>query len=167
MNTRLMTTAFLFNDGRILMLKRAANRKIAPGLWTGVGGHLEPEEINNPEQACIREIYEETGIVKEELADLKLRYILIRLKGTEIREQFVYFGKTYKEEVMDTVEGDLHWVRRDVINTLEMPWSIQTMFEHYFEIGRETMKSYVGVMTVHSDGNPLMNWTELTDPVKV
>lgn len=164
MNTRLMSTAFLFNNERILMLKRAEDRKLAPGLWTGIGGHLEPEEINNPKQACIREIYEETGIQRDELTELSLRYILIRLKETDIREQFVYFGKTFQEEVINTVEGELHWINEEIINTLEMPWIIKAMLEHYFEVGIRSMKQYVGVMTLNPEHTPEMKWTELIDP---
>ncbi|MFC7680786.1 NUDIX domain-containing protein [Paenibacillus sp. GCM10028914] len=69
MNTRLMSTAFLYYNDKILMMKRSANRKLAPGLWTGIGGHIEPDEMNNPELACIREIYEETGIESDRLSD--------------------------------------------------------------------------------------------------
>lgn len=58
MNLRLMSTAF---GSRVLMLKRSPDRKLAPDLWTGVGGHIEPDEINDPKSACYREIYEETG----------------------------------------------------------------------------------------------------------
>lgn len=165
--TRLMTTAFLFNNEKVLMLKRSADRKIAPGLWTGIGGHLEPEEINDLELSCIREIYEETGIKKEDITELKLKYILLRLKGTEIREQFIYFGTTMKQEIIDTEEGKLHWVNIETIHSLEMPWIIKSMIEHYLEIGRRSDEQYVGVMTVDSTNKPLMRWTPFIDPVIV
>lgn len=164
-STRLRSTAFLFNNDKVLMLKRATDRKIAPGLWTGIGGHLEPEEINDPKRACIREIYEETGIVQEEIRELKLKYILLRLKGTEVREQFVFFGETTKQEVIDTVEGSLYWVNIDTIHTLDMPWIIKSMIEHYLEIDRSFEEQYVGVMTVSLENTPEMRWTQLIDPL--
>ncbi|MCU6713239.1 NUDIX hydrolase, partial [Paenibacillus sp. J5C_2022] len=102
MNTRLMSTAFLFNNDKILMMKRSADRKLVPGIWTGIGGHIEPDEMGNPEYACVREIYEETGIESSEISDLSLRYILIRQKENEVREQFVYFGKTSQQELGHT-----------------------------------------------------------------
>ena len=37
--------AFLQNGGNYLLMKRADNRKTAPGVWSGVGGHIEPHEI--------------------------------------------------------------------------------------------------------------------------
>ncbi|QHQ60211.1 NUDIX domain-containing protein [Anaerocolumna sedimenticola] len=62
---RNMATAYLMNRNEFLLMKRAAGRNLAPGLWAGVGGHLEPEELNSPKEACLREIYEETGITQE------------------------------------------------------------------------------------------------------
>ena len=50
--------AFLWNDGNYLLMKRADNREIAPGVWSGVGGHMRPNEINDPLSACYREIKE-------------------------------------------------------------------------------------------------------------
>jgi len=38
--------AFLQNDNQYLLMKRADNRKINPGYWSGVGGHIEPHEIS-------------------------------------------------------------------------------------------------------------------------
>lgn len=31
-------------------------------FWTGLGGHFEPNEWNSPKSACLREIFEESGI---------------------------------------------------------------------------------------------------------
>ncbi|WP_213516927.1 NUDIX domain-containing protein [Paenibacillus montaniterrae] len=164
MRTRLMTTAFLFNCDKILMMKRSADRKLAPGLWTGIGGHIEPHEIDDPLRSCIREIHEESGIEEDKLEELKLRYIIIRQKELEIREQFVYFGKTNKREIINTNEGDLYWISSEVIETLEMPWTIRSMFEHYFEVGIRTDKHYVSILTLRTDNIPEMVWTELIDP---
>lgn len=164
MRTRLMATVFLYNNDKILMMKRAADRKLAPGVWTGIGGHIEPQEINDPETACIREIYEESGIERDQLLELDLRYILIRKKTNEIRKQYVYFGKTNKYELIDTNEGDLYWISTEQINTLEMPWIIKTMLEHYNEVGIRTEKQYVGILTLRTNNKPEMVWTELIDP---
>ncbi|NOU93485.1 NUDIX domain-containing protein [Paenibacillus sp. LMG 31456] len=72
---RTMTGAFLFNGDAVLMLKRSENKKIAPGLWACIGGHVEPNEMSHPETSCLREISEETGITEEQVDDLRLRYI--------------------------------------------------------------------------------------------
>lgn len=167
MNTRIMSTAFLFKHDKILMMKRSADRKLAPGVWTGIGGHVEPEEMNNPEKACIREIYEETGIESNELIDLTLRYILLRQKDNEIREQFVYFGRTTKSELGQTEEGELYWLDIELINTLEMPKIIEEMLDHYFREGIKTDDKYLGILTTNSDNEPEMIFTTMKDPIIV
>lgn len=45
--------------GRVFVQHRSATRRLLPGTWDIVGGHLEPGET--PEQALAREIHEETG----------------------------------------------------------------------------------------------------------
>ncbi len=44
---------------RIYAHRRTANRRLFPGVWDFVGGHVEPGE--SPEQALARELKEETG----------------------------------------------------------------------------------------------------------
>jgi mutator protein MutT len=44
---------------RVYAHRRTASRRLLPGTWDVVGGHVEPGET--PEQALAREIEEETG----------------------------------------------------------------------------------------------------------
>ena len=62
--------ALINNDGRLLIQKRSANKKIEPNKWDlSSAGHIDINET--PEQAAVRELYEETGI-KIEIGELKL-----------------------------------------------------------------------------------------------
>ncbi len=57
----LVVAAALFDaEGRVLLAKRPEGKKMA-GLWEFPGGKIEPGET--PEQALIRELFEELGIV--------------------------------------------------------------------------------------------------------
>lgn len=96
-------------------MKRGDEVKIMPGFWSGVGGHLECEEINNPRAACLREIYEETGIRENQISDLKLKYIVLRRWFDEIVINYMYFGKTITSHVIENDEGTLHWVNKDSV----------------------------------------------------
>lgn len=96
-----MSTAFLFNGNKVLMMKKDSSRITDTVFWTGLGGHLEPDELNFPNRACIREIFEESGIQEEEIEELKLKYILLQIKDEEIRQQFVYFGKTKRTDYIN------------------------------------------------------------------
>lgn len=132
-NMRMMTGAYLINDNRILMMKRSKERNLAPNLWTGIGGHIESNEHHKPKESCLREIYEETGITYDEIEQLKLRYILFRKSSYEIRQHFIYFGHTRKENLITTDEGELHWVNLSDILNFAMPLTVKHMLTHYLE----------------------------------
>ena len=55
-------------DGRFLMIRRADHLEDAPGYWTPTGGRIEPGE--SPEQAVVREMAEEVGVVVRPLRAL-------------------------------------------------------------------------------------------------
>jgi len=78
MNTKLMAGAFLKYNDKVLIMRRGTHKKLNPGLWAPVGGHLEPEEINAPAEACLREIEEETKIRLDNIMDFRLKYIIVR-----------------------------------------------------------------------------------------
>ncbi len=50
----------LFNNGKLLMVKRNADKRMAPNMWEIPGGKVEFSE--DPEDALKREFLEETGI---------------------------------------------------------------------------------------------------------
>lgn len=129
---RIMTGAYIFNNNKLLMLKRSKERKLAANLWTGIGGHVEAKEYNNPEESCLREIFEETGIKSNEITQLELRYILMRRSGDEIRQHYIYFGRTSKENFTNSDEGKLHWVDLSDIFNFEMPLTVKHMLSHFF-----------------------------------
>ncbi|WMJ85516.1 NUDIX domain-containing protein [Anaerocolumna sp. MB42-C2] len=159
---RNMATAYLMSGSEILLMKRAAGRKLAPGLWAGVGGHLEPEELNNPMEACLREIYEETGITQEQLTDIKLKYIVLRRYKDEIRIQYIYFGQSRTKKVINTEEGELFWINRDKLFERVFTATNKIVLQHYMEFEDETKDVLVGTVSAKDD-SPVMNWCPLKD----
>ena len=153
--------AFLINGNKYLLMKRSPNRSIAPNLWSCAGGHMEHHEMNNPFEACIREIGEETGINKENIYDLKLRYIIIRRYKNIIRQNYIYFGKTDKTEIADTEEGKLYWIEEDDLLKKEFTKTFTEMMKHYLE-NKFCGKIYVGAAGKESN-NLKMNWSLLED----
>ncbi|QHT62838.1 NUDIX domain-containing protein [Paenibacillus lycopersici] len=130
-SVRTMTGAFLLNHDDVLMMKRSNSKKIAPGLWSCVGGHVEPHEHGSPESSCLREIAEETGILQNEIKSLHLRYILLRQKEDELNQHYIFFGDSSTRNVINCDEGDLHWVQASKISNLQMSLSLSLMWEHY------------------------------------
>ncbi|MDD9269848.1 NUDIX domain-containing protein [Paenibacillus sp. GCM10023248] len=165
---RMISTALLWNSrDELLMMKRSMTRTLSPGLWAAIGGHLEPGELNNPRAACLREIYEETGIEHDEIRDLHMRYILLRLNGLEIRQQFFYIGHTDINPRITTAEGDLHWVPRELVLERPLPFIFRSLLEHYFTappaphpwIGSAGISEDSGLSTIH--------WHPFVDPMQV
>jgi 8-oxo-dGTP diphosphatase len=161
--TRMMATAMLFHDNDLLMMKRSPNRTLSPGLWAAVGGHMEPGEINSPRIACLREIHEETGLMQEEILNLRLQYILIRLNQQEIRQQFIYTARTSRRDVHQTEEGDLHWIPREQVLQREIPFIFHSLLDHYF-INGPAAHIWVGTAGFNQQAEPDVLWTALIDP---
>jgi 8-oxo-dGTP diphosphatase len=164
MELRLMSTAVLFNGNDLLMMERAKTRHLSPGMWAAVGGHVEPEEINYPIQACYREIEEETGLSPSSIESLTLRYVLIRRRDGEIRQQMVYIGRTLSRTVIQTREGVLHWIPIEKVFDREIPYIYRSLLEHYFRFGPSPYP-WMGVVGADSEtfANPTVIWTPMVD----
>jgi RimJ/RimL family protein N-acetyltransferase len=79
---------------RVYLQRRTADRRLLPGIWDIVGGHLEPGET--PEQALAREVEEETG--------WKVRDIVWQVADWE----WEWEGRVRRElDYLITVDGDL------------------------------------------------------------
>jgi len=164
MEFRQMTTAFIFNENKVLMIKKSLSQLHNSVFWSGLGGHLEPNELNKPREACLREIYEESGIVESDIDDLRLRYILLRIKEDEIRQQFVYFGKTKQNEIVISDEGELFWIDESELLDLDLSRIIRGMLEHYL-LNKEKQETVVGVITLNDYLKPEIKWSDLKDPM--
>ena len=161
MNVRVLSGAFIIEGQDFLMMKRAENKKIAPGMWAGVGGHSEPSEINNPKAACIREIYEETGIEEKNLEKLELRYIILRRDKAEITLIYYFIGLACTRYYEDkTQEGKLYWISESELMDRPMSFEVRKMLEHYRETGYRNCDINVGTVST-AENEPTMNWNTL------
>jgi 8-oxo-dGTP diphosphatase len=159
---RVMATSYLINNDDFLMMERSNTKKFAPGVWAGVGGHLEPEEINDPQRACIREIYEETGIEEKDIRDLNLKYMILRRSKDEIRTQYVYIGNTSKRQVINTDEGKLFWINKDSLLERKLSVTTKMTLKHYLEHGAEISDVLVGTVSA-KENNPEISWIPIQD----
>ena len=76
-NVKMIATAssVIHVNGKILMLRRPDTAPSFPGIWSLVAGKIEKDE--KPEDAAVREIYEETGL-KVSAPSVSLDPILVR-----------------------------------------------------------------------------------------
>jgi RimJ/RimL family protein N-acetyltransferase len=79
---------------RVYAQRRSPHRRLFPGIWDFVGGHVEPGEA--PEQALAREIAEETG------------WRLRRIEAVIADWEWEYDGRVRRElDYLVEVDGDL------------------------------------------------------------
>ncbi|HEY4303271.1 MAG TPA: ATPase, T2SS/T4P/T4SS family [Gemmatimonadaceae bacterium] len=99
-------------DGwRVLALRRAADTR-CPGAWEPVHGHIEPGE--EPHDAAIRELREETGLVAERLYVVRVQpFYLRKVRAVEMAIVFAAFVHE-PADVTTAIEHDAHeWVTVD------------------------------------------------------
>lgn len=159
MRLRQMTCVFLINGTDMLLMKRADTMHIAPGLWAGIGGHLEEDEISDPELCAIREVAEETGITPDRIQDLRLQAVVLRQGSQEIRMQYIYLGGTDTRELGKTTEGTLHWVPSTEVLAREMSAANRFFLEKHFNEGPSGLV-WVGTLE-NSGGRPRIQWATL------
>ncbi len=153
---RNMATIYLLQEDRILLLYRQGSR-VVNNVWIGsAGGHLEPEEISDPEACVLREMQEELGLSADDITPPVLRYITMRMTGGEIRENHYYFAQLKTDRKLVSNEGQLRRFRLDELDGLPMAYTARYMIDHWLETGRHTECLYGGV----ADGEKVV-FTEL------
>ena len=117
-------------DGASVLLLR---RRKPPneGLYNAPGGKIEPHE--DPYEACLREVHEETGL---RVRDLRLRAILTVLTRTTGAQWllFVFVGDRPggPADPIATDEGDLRWIPIDDLARVPVPSDIPLIVPYLF-----------------------------------
>ena len=142
---RNMTSLYLTDDAGVLCLYRIGSR-VANKLYVGsAGGHFEKDELNNAKTCVLREMEEELGLKEADLEGLKLRYITLRLKNGEIRQNYYFFARLRQPKKLASSEGQLRWVSWETLRDLSMPVSAKHMILHYRDVGRFDECLYAGI----------------------
>ena len=142
---RNMTSVYLTGEQGILCLYRIGS-KVANNLYIGsAGGHFETDELNDARKCVLREMQEELGLAESDVEDMKLRYITLRLKNGEIRQNYYFFGQLKSEKTLQSTEGILKWFTYEEAEHLRMPASAKHMMLHYLKVGRFDNHLYAGI----------------------
>ena len=142
---RNMTSVYLTGEKGILCLYRIGSR-VANNLYVGsAGGHFESDELNDAKKCVLREMQEELALTEADVEDLKLRYITLRLKNGEIRQNYYFFGRLKTEKDLQSTEGNLKWFTYEEAEQLHMPASAKYMMLHYLKTGRFDDNLYGGI----------------------
>lgn len=148
MKLRPMTAIYLTRGDKILLLYRIGSRVVGNSYTGAAGGHIEAEEYRDPRACVLRELQEETGLTEEVLEGLALRYITMRLKDGEVRQNYYYFSELKDGAcVNDSNEGRLEWHDMHALDALPMPVTARHVVDHYLRVGRFTDVLYGGLTT--------------------
>ena len=120
----LSVNALIWCKGKILLLKRADNKSVDPGVYSGVGGKVEPHESFY--YALIREVKEETGLIKFDSIRL---YSITQHPYPPTGAEWVniYFNVTVPEQtkVPTTEDGQFDWIDPKDIDNIPMVRDLQ------------------------------------------
>lgn len=102
------TLVFVQRDGKTLLLRGAANKRLWAGKLNGIGGHVEAGE--DVLEAAQRELKEETGL---DQVRLRLAGVITVDTGSSPGVGiFVFSGEAGPGEVLPGGEGELVWLDR-------------------------------------------------------
>lgn len=159
MKLRPMTAIYITRGDKILLLYRIGSRVVGNSYTGSAGGHMEPEEYRSPEACVLRELEEEMGLTSDALEGFRLRYITMRQKSGEIRQNYYFFAELKPGyDAQDSNEGRLEWHDLSSLDALPMPVTARHVVDHYLREGRFTDVLYGGLTTAEG---PV--FAELTD----
>ena len=122
--TVLSVNALIFAEGKLLLLKRAADKKVDPNMYAGIGGKVEPHE--DFYSALLREIKEETGII--ELKSVKLYSVTQHpFPPSDCEWVNLYFLVTIEKqvEIQKSDDGEFFWIEPSETENLPMPQDLK------------------------------------------
>ena len=154
---RVYVAVFLFRDDHVLLLRRSKDKTLASGLWTGVGGRVEPEEMDDVERAALREIHEETGILPEEVRDLRIRVVFTQPEEGDISILVFCTGSTDRVDLGPCEEGDLQWIELDRVKEIPLIENAARALE--FSAKTKNLESHdvqFGICIPQKGGDPLL-----------
>ncbi|MBQ4900315.1 NUDIX domain-containing protein [Paenibacillus sp. Marseille-P2973] len=126
----IFTLCVVRDEDKILVQKR--EKTPFKGYWNAPGGKVEGQET--PIEACLREVFEETGL---QLNEVRFRGVmtvssLSRQQNTQLL--MLFDSNNYNGELMPSSEGEVDWIEIDKIyNSKIIPASTTYLLPYIME----------------------------------
>ena len=123
------TLCFIRSGDDVLLLKRSEHKRIFPGQYNGVGGHIERDE--DPLTGAIREMQEETGL---DVVNVRFRGVIhVDVGAANGILVFVFTAEAPSRDFQNSVEGTLEWVPLDQIDALPLVEDLPVLLPLLFD----------------------------------
>lgn len=145
---------FLRHEGRWLLIRRAADRRLWPNLYNGVGGHVEEGE--GILAAARRELREETGLTAE---SLRLRGVIHEREGDHGVIVFVFTGTCRSPSLVESPEGTPGWFTDEQVLGLPLVADVGLILARLLAM-RNADPPFLARSQTDAAGNPLLVFEE-------
>ena len=153
----LTTLIYVTSGDECLFIKKTGEGDINRDKYLGIGGHFEEDE--SPEECVLRELYEESGISRGEITDLRYRGLVTFVSAQYDNEYMHVFTAELPEELrpehFECDEGELAWVPLEEMDKLPVWEGDKLMFAKLFSDDRRFF-----TMKLCYDGDKLVSHTE-------
>ncbi len=130
-----VVTAFLYNEGDVLILRRSQKVSSFPGHWAAVSGYIEDDEDSL--SRARREIEEETGITEAELMSVGDVVLARGPQGPVVWEVHPFLFEVAQREVSLQWEHVEHrWVRPEELPSYETVPKLSEALESVLPVRR-------------------------------
>ena len=121
MRSTKIVTSFIKNKNKLLILKRSDKVRSMKGLWSGVSGLIEKEEV--PINRAKIEIFEEVGIIEDKITLVKaIEKIKISSPQYENHEWIVFpflFETKQTEIKLNWENSEYKWINDNELKNYE------------------------------------------------
>ncbi|MDO5085789.1 MAG: 8-oxo-dGTP diphosphatase [Erysipelotrichaceae bacterium] len=110
------------NDAYLMLHRNKKENDINKNKWIGIGGKFETDE--SPDEAMIREVYEETGLT---ILEYQFRGIVTFSYNGKTEYMHVFTSNHIGGELKECNEGTLAWVKKKDVFDLNL-WQGDRIF---------------------------------------